>query len=250
MSNPSRRDARFPYRLNVVIKGSGAEQKAVTLDVSYRGLFVCTDAPPVLRQLISVQAVLPPKEERFASHGMTVFNRGLNDPSGLPPGVGIQFYAQTRDQSRLWDDFINRLRNGEISPHPIEVRKESIAAKAAAPIRRAHPRVQAVLAVRPRNLDELMLFYSRDISQGGMFLTTEKQVPEGSVLRLDVHHPDSDEVFPLEAVVKRLSNSPPGLGVQFTNLEEDERERFSDFISGIMAIDEVELVDEGDPRLA
>jgi Tfp pilus assembly protein PilZ len=242
--NPQRREARYPARIPVIIRSGSNRIEAVTGDVSYRGLFVCTDSPPVLRQLITVEAVLPTGDQKFVSHGMSVFVRTPKESELGPPGVGVQFYAQGTTARRQWEEFINYVRAGG-----------EVGIPAAEPeMRRNDQRYEAVLAVRPRNLEELEVLYTRDVSRGGMFLSTELELEIGNELRLDVYHPTSKESFPLISVVRHRSADPPlGVGVQFSEMTEQRREQFLEFVrDGIPALndDEIEVIVEDDPQLA
>lgn len=243
-----RREARYSAHVPITIKSGGHVQTVVTDNVSYRGLFACTDTPPVLRQLIVIEAKLPPDGQVFTSHGMSVFVRDADSADGHPPGVGIQFYAQGSTDRRTWETFINHVKAGilEDTASPPDSPPQ--------PIRRQHPRYPASLAVRPRSTDELEVLYSRDVSKGGMFLTTDQMIPEGNELRLDVHHPTSRSVFPLQAVVRRVNESTPrGIGVEFVGMTEERRDEFLQFIrDGVptLASDDLELVADDDPKLA
>jgi Tfp pilus assembly protein PilZ len=237
-----RRDTRYRVQIPLVLRCGGRTQKLVTEDVSFRGLFARTDTPPVLRQLIRIEAELPPAGVPFASHGMSVYVIEPANAEGRVPGVGIQFYAMGPERTK-WEAFINHVRtSAEIVP-PAE--------DAVAPVRRIFPRYEVVLPVRPKNLEELYVFYSRDVSKGGMFLETEVEVDVGRELRLDVEHPDTKGVFGLEAVVRRQGRQPAhGIGVEFVNMDDGRRREFYEFVhSAIPELREVELVDEGDPRL-
>ena len=246
-----RREPRYPARLPLILKLGSTRHEVITDDVSYRGLFVCTDTPPALRQLISLEATLPPTDTAFQSHGMICFVRGVDNPKGEPPGVGIQFYAQGGADKKAWERFIEHVKAGNVVGRP---RTENDAAKPA-PVRRRHPRYSLRLAVRPRTLKDLEILYTRDISRGGMFLVTGDKLPaEGSPLALEVHHPKSAHVFPLDAVVRRVNKEAPvGIGVEFVEMNDARREEFLLFIRDeieLLKFDDIELIDDGDPALA
>jgi hypothetical protein len=85
--------------------------------------------------------------------------------------------------------------------------------------------------------------YSRDVSAGGMFLATPRDIAIGAELRLDVRHPHGDAVFALSAVVRRRSQQPPGIGVEFTRIDETRRRAFFDFIHAPVQPTELEDTD-------
>lgn len=267
MSNPSskqRREPRYPAQLPITLKSGSRVHHAYTSNVSYRGLFACTDSPPVLRQLITIEAVLPPNDTPFSTHAMSVFVRSLADEDGEPPGVGIQFYAQGGSDRRNWEAFIDYVKSGnQVGTAPgdqaaAQGSQATAAPKAARPepppVRRHYPRYAARLTVRPRSLRDLEVLYSRDVSKGGMFLATRQQIPSGTELQLEVYHPETSESFALSAIVRRVSmQHPEGVGVEFTDLDDARRDEFLQFIRDgipVVGLDDVDLIDENDPGLA
>jgi uncharacterized protein (TIGR02266 family) len=303
---PQRRDKRFRTQLPVRTRIGGRRLALFTDDVSYRGMFLCTETPPPVRQLIRIETILPPNNVPFATHGMVVYVIGKDDPSGRVPGVGVQFYGMG-DERRLWESFIQFIQRGtdpmpDRRSGPISTQIDTIDAHDTqemltqptgsgllAPDRRAIPptpptlprateppplarraptspgalpirvalgsgahenrrfhRFPIVLEVRPRNVDELLRMYSRDVSVGGMFLPTTRDIALGTELRLDVRHPHSESVFPMSAVVRRCSEQPAGVGVEFIGLDDRRRRQFFDFIHAPLPIaeaDDVELLE-------
>jgi hypothetical protein len=113
--------------------------------------------------------------------------------------------------------------------------------------RRFH-RFPIVLEVWPRNVDELLRMYSRDVSVGGMFLPTTRDIPVASELRLEIRHPHADSVFPLTAVVRRHSVQPRGIGIEFVGLDDRRRRQFFEFIHAPLPTSDAEDIEfvEGD----
>ncbi|HWM85109.1 MAG TPA: PilZ domain-containing protein [Kofleriaceae bacterium] len=279
---PQRRDKRYRTQLPVRTRIGGRLHALLTDDVSYRGLFLCTEKPPPVRQLIRIETILPPNNVPFATHGMVVYVIGMDDPNGRPPGCGVQFYGMG-DERRLWEAFIQfTLRRADPVPDrrtgPIEtidtvgfptptltppayspavvspvvrptappngarasVPPPASSTGSALPFRvaigsgahenRRFHRFPIVLEVWPRNLDELIRMYSRDVSVGGMFLPTTREIPLSSELRLEIRHPHADSVFPMTAIVRRCSAQPPGIGIEFVGLDDRKRRQFFEFI--------------------
>ncbi len=295
---PQRRDKRYRTQLPVRTRINGRRLSLFTDDVSFRGMFLCTEAPPPVRQLIRIETILPPNNVPFATHGMVVYVIGKDDASGRSPGVGVQFYGMG-DERRAWEAFIQFIqrrsdpvpdrRSGEqgavavgtqtvTPPHKslpltpsVRIAPPASSPRATepppAPVVAAHPpipfrvalgsgahenrrfhRFPIVLEVWPRNLDELMRMYSRDVSVGGMFLPTARDIPLSSELRLEIRHPHAESVFPLTAVVRRRSEQPLGIGVEFVGLDDRRRRQFFEFIHAPLPAaeaDDLELF-EGD----
>lgn len=225
----------------VTLKVGGKTHEVYTGDVSFRGLFICTDAPPTLRQLISLELTLPPDNQRFTSHAMSVFVLEPGQELDHMPGVGVQFYAQGDAQRRQWERFVTQIKDT-----PPRLPEGAID-----PVKRRHPRIAARFEVHPRDVDELATIYSRDVSSGGMFLETDVRLQHGKTLSLTIYHPESHRGFTLESIVRRTSAGPPkGVGVEFTGMDDTRRQRFQRFVDdGVAALDEFEILDsldEGD----
>jgi Tfp pilus assembly protein PilZ len=183
----------------------------------------------------------------FSSHGMAVFLVEPNDAKGRAPGAGIQFYAIHDSQRRKWEHFIRSI----VDDAPVVTHaREDIAP--VEPIRRKHQRVDMVLEVSPGKATDLLTMYTRDVSSGGMFLVTKKLHEIGTQLRLDIKHPETNEVFPLVCSVRRHQQEPMGIGVEFDGMDPERRKQFYEFVqAGVPLIEEgdLELVDFDDPLL-
>jgi Tfp pilus assembly protein PilZ len=223
-----RRDARFPAQLPVVLQAGKATQKVVTWEVSYRGMFLVTDKPPGERMLVKVDIELP-DGLRLVAPAMVVWARPKDESNARPAGVGLQFYGIGRDESAIWQRFVNELkeeaRRRPFQPLPLPTPDPEHG-------RRRHGRHVATFKIRPRSLARLHEMYTRDISRGGMFIVTDQLIPVGESIKVDVVHPDTHETFVLVCVVRRAMRDPgrTGLGVEFVDLDEDRRVLFQGFI--------------------
>jgi len=247
VSQPSspqrRRDKRYPARLAIRTRVAGRLKDLVSADVSFRGLFVATPEPFPLRQLIRIETVLPPSAVSFATHGMVVRVVAPGDPSEHGPGFGVQFYGMG-DERRLWEAYVQYVQKNALAlPDRRDSRPPPVAEQPVAepPVARTangsgvqdsrrFQRFPVVLEVRPRDLEDLYRMFTRDVSVGGMFLSTSRQLDVGSEVRLDVRHPHNSSIFHLSAIVRRKSSQPDGIGVEFTGLDEARRRDFFEFI--------------------
>ena len=240
MSRERRREPRYPYRLPITLHGGGLPQETITEDISYRGMFAITDQPPALRQLIQVKATLPGGGGEFHTHAMSVFVLERGNPLGRTPGCGLQLYALGGESKASWSRFIDEVREKLAPPRPATQPREFV-------------RYRVRLAVKPRDVSELHTLYTRDISQGGMFLLTDRGLEADSELKVDVVHPVTEEVFSLECIVRRVaSGASRGIGVEFHRLDAAGRAAFLEFVHSTVPeveLDELEMVVEGDPKL-
>ena len=80
-----------------------------------------------------------------------------------------------------------------------------------------------------------------NLSAGGLFLRTERQLPCGTALRIELVKPGSRKpiqlsglvagvITPEEAAITRFM---PGMGVQFTDIEPDEADRLEELLTSI-----------------
>jgi PilZ domain len=118
-------------------------------------------------------------------------------------------------------------------------------------VRRQHPRYAAALQVHVQTVNDLHVLYTRNISKGGLFVSTTLDLPAATTLKVSVIHPKTGVQFPLEAVVRWRAGAPdPGLGLWFMRLTERQRDEFFEFISAEIPVEEVVYVADGDPGLS
>ncbi len=237
-SQSERREARYAFQLKVTLRSGAETFQLNTSDVSYRGIFLCTESPPNLRELIAIEATLPPDNTPFHSHGMCVFSLTENASSAAnTSGTGIQFYAQSENDRGIWERFILHVRES-FSEKDLEFPSSA---------RRRHPRLDVKFEVKPANISELETLYSRNLSTGGLFLETDLDLDVGQALELSILHPLNTKSFTINSTVRRRSLNPIGLGVEFSLLAEGERDRFQEFIvEGIGAIAEIREKNQDD----
>jgi hypothetical protein len=238
-----RRDQRFPARIIARIKRRNELVELLTNDVSFRGVFIRTDAPPSLRQLVRVELVLPDKVV-VAGHAMVVHvserEAGAAKGEGVIPGIGLQFWGPI-EHGREWEQFIHGLKRREKAGTP--------AAKATDKIRRASERFKLAMEVI---LDGKMTM-TRDISENGMAIRTEVPMPIGTRADLQIRH--EGRTLKLDVVVRRTIDEPDfrGLGVEIMGMTPQIRSELVDFIRSSTPRDEEDedlvLVPPGDPKL-
>jgi hypothetical protein len=257
-----RRDRRYPFRLALVLSRNGQELAAQTEDVSFTGIFFRTDTPIAERQLVKLRLSLRPGEEPLAVMGMVA--RNVQAREGHPPGIAIQFYALGTADRKRWIQFVREVVATAIPAPAIAAAATSAPAPGPPlavrppplphppePVRRKYPRHAVALQVLLHSVDDLRIFYTRNISRGGLFVATTLEVPEGTSMRVSIIHPKSQERFTLQAVVRRRGDAgDPGLGLEFAALDEARREEFQEFIASELPVEEAVYIAEGDRLLA
>jgi uncharacterized protein (TIGR02266 family) len=97
-------------------------------------------------------------------------------------------------------------------------------------------RVKATFRVRYRSMDDLVIAFSTNLSRGGLFLATKKQLPQGSILRLNIELPDggAEITVPCEVAYVRSADDAQGrsagMGIKFIDPDEVARRRLEWFI--------------------
>ena len=246
-----RRDRRYRYQMPAVLVRGTREATLLTGDVGFRGLFLRTDDPPPLRQLLQVKLKLPPGDDVLTVHAMAVFVVPAG-ALGRAPGVGLQLYALNGEARQQWERFVRWV--AKTYPESLEAPVKPVATALDA-VNRQFPRVHRALSVRVQSVKDLQAVVTEDVSRGGMFLRTALDVPIGSELRLLITHPLTGQTFAVDTVVRRRVAHPPeraGVGVELFGLDEKRREEFA----ALAGLDEesneegVVYVAKDDPLLA
>ena len=246
-ADDKRREVRYKARLPVKVIRTREIQSLLTEDVSFRGVFLRMDAPPSLRQLVRLEIVLP-EGATLHVHAMVVYR--VAPGKDQAPGAGMQFYGLEGRERAQWDAFVKRVRDETpiSAPYPV------VLAPPDSPdaVRRKHERYAVRFEVRVSTVDELVSLYTRDISRGGMALDTDLDLELGTEVGLDLVHPQTTEMFELDAIVRRRIRLPGarGLAVEFTEMSEERRESLAAFIGPLLPKEEIVTVNEGDPHLA
>jgi hypothetical protein len=95
--------------------------------------------------------------------------------------------------------------------------------------RRHHDRSRLIVDVFFDGADATGIASTKDISAGGLYMTTQKELPEGSLLTLRLPFPGGDVVVNAEVV---YSNPGRGVGVRFHGVGEADRESIERALSG------------------
>ncbi len=242
MAGSSRRDVRFRVRFPAQLRHGRKVWSLFTEDVSFRGVFVRTDTPPPLRALVELRLLIPPGHVAFTTHGMAVHVVVPDNGMGRTPGVGVELYGLDREAREEWEEFVRQV---SVSCPPSEDQAPLVsAAPPKEPIRRRSKRHTAVLRVQVETMRDLYELYTGDVSNGGMFIATEVELAPRTQVVVHVPHPESDEVFLLDAVVRHRQNTPglSGVGVEFAPMDRARRHQFLDFVRGGIHVDEDEDV--------
>lgn len=115
------------------------------------------------------------------------------------------------------------------------------------PSRRLDERIGTALVVtfRVQGRAEFIERYAPNVSKGGIFVVTREMHPVGSALAFNIRSADGSSIFSGEGVVRWIQahdlqrKRPPGVGIQFTNLNDDNRTFLEKILASQMAGTEV-----------
>jgi hypothetical protein len=227
---------RYAARIVAKLTRRNEVIELLTNDVSFRGAFLRSDAPPLLRQLLRVSFALP-SGKKISAHAMVVRIIAVGNSEGAVPGFGLQFWGAL-DDAKSWEQFVYDLK--------VKERAGAASARITDKVRRSSERFRLAIAVA---LDGKKAV-TRDVSLTGIAVRTALPMPIGTQARLSLSAP-SAETIALDVVVRRKIEEPDfkGLGLEFVDVSPEARATLLEFVKAHAPGDDAELVDPDDPRL-
>lgn len=229
-----RRENRYPARITARVVRRGDHVELMTNDVSFRGAFLRTDAPPQLRQLVKVSLSLP-GGEMVSGHAMVV--HVVPPGSDSVPGVGVQFWGPIQE-SKAWEKYVYDLK--------IRERAGISSSRATDKVRRSSERfkLQLEVIVDGRRLS------TRDVSETGMAIRSDSAMPVGTRAHLQVHSNGYPSIA-VDVIVRRRIEEPAfkGLGVEFVDLDVETKGALMSLLQPISSDVDAIFVDGDDPGL-
>jgi Tfp pilus assembly protein PilZ len=213
------------YKAQIAAKFLSRSQTVAFLTdhVSALGVFVRTDSPPPVMELVRIEFSLPPSNAKIVMNGM-VSQLVSSDTKNTAPGAEIAFFAKGGESGRLWDEFVQYVRekHPEAASSPV---KFAVARDATDQIRRAHPRIVPSIPIAIGSARGASPLSVGDISDGGMFIRTNEAFAVGSDLRVTLQDPRTLAPIPLDCIVRRRATGPnAGIGVEFRNMSAAQRD--------------------------
>jgi len=103
--------------------------------------------------------------------------------------------------------------------------------------RRRSARADLIVRVDYATIDEIFSEFTRDINEGGLFIETEKPKSIGTEVTLRFNLPGGNDGIETIGRVVRISSgdelSPPGMGIEFDDLTDEDRTRINDLIRSL-----------------
>ena len=105
--------------------------------------------------------------------------------------------------------------------------------------RRNSQRAEFIVQVDYKSVDEFFSEFARNINEGGLFVETESPPEHGSSVDLQFRLPGSEEPVRAQGTVVRVTNGdggdPPGMGIEFGELDVLTRDRIDDLVRKLRA---------------
>lgn len=93
--------------------------------------------------------------------------------------------------------------------------------------RRRWERIEMVVRVDYKTVDELFSDFARNINEGGVFVETDTPCELGSTVAMQFQVPGSEDPIQVMGRVARIADGdhrePPGMGIEFEDLDEQSR---------------------------
>jgi type IV pilus assembly protein PilZ len=103
--------------------------------------------------------------------------------------------------------------------------------------RRVSPRAPVTVRVDYSTVDAMFSEFTRNINEGGLFIESESLLPLDEQVQLQFQLPGVDDPFKVSGRVAWIREAgidgPPGMGVEFENLDADARLRIDEIVQAL-----------------
>jgi len=221
-----RKDVRVKARLKVRFKNPRAFISEYAHNISKGGLFIKTQKPCALRDMVEVVLLLPGSDLEISCLGEVAHLVSPGEASNdNPAGMGLQLRDLTEESRQKIEQFIE----AEIKASG-DVGLEG---------RRQHIRYEARIRVRFGSKEALLEEFIHNISHGGIFIQTDRPKPLQDRMLIILTHPDTQEEMILHGEVVRLvgpgeaeaTGQKVGMGIRFLEVDEYTRKQLDNFIN-------------------
>lgn len=231
MTVQKRREARYPARVPVILVRGAEASEVYTEDVSFRGLFLRTYAPPAPREVVQVRLTLP-----IAGASTDVLLQATavhvvrpDNPHSRAPGVGLELCTEDGHQRARWERFVRDVRRvaqdrstpvvmedlialQRADASDLEAEPEADEASAERPPRSTFP-IGARYRLRVRTVEQLRRLHTENVARGGLFLSTPDEIALGTRVQVTIMHPLDGSAFPFHGVVRGHEYREDGRGL-------------------------------------
>ncbi len=219
-----RRDERFNFVTPALLIRGKRRTQLHSADVSFSGLFLKTDNPPPLRELVRIKLVLPSDRQDVELMGMAVHRVEPGGPRLA--GIGILLYGLDPAARSRWETFVQEVRFGKHGDGPTQ---DVSWPEAVAPVVTNY---RPELKVKLPHQEALRTIRDRDLVRKRTFVRTELYLESKSPVVVLFVHPESSRVFSVKGTVLQQIRRPGlvGLGLELEGVDDKLRAAFDDFM--------------------
>jgi len=103
--------------------------------------------------------------------------------------------------------------------------------------RRQSQRAPVTLRVRYATIDAMFSEFTRNINEGGLFIETETPLALDEQVQMQFRLPGVEDPFKVSGRIAWVSepggDEPPGMGVEFENLDRDARRKIDEIVQSL-----------------
>ena len=230
MELEQRRETRVSLRVSARLLSPHEEPiPLLTEDVSLSGLFVRTDNPPAVGDVVDVEVSFGVSAETTLTvRGAVAHVIRPVEGSDRAPGAGVRLLETADSTMHAWQDMVREAEQGR-SRSSVPPGRSSTHPD---PVRRKFRRYGATLRATLRDGAELMTSRTADVSFGGLFVATEEEYVAGARVNVSLCDPETSESFTADFVVRRRVNvsEPRGIGLELDAASEEQCAEFEEFV--------------------
>ena len=210
--------------------------------MSFHGLFLRTEDPHPLRELVKLRLHLPSDDREIELLAMAVHR--IAPGSTRRAGIGVFLYGLDPMTKARWDAFVQQVRIGKHGSGPTQEIDLPVAID-------KRPRTyQTELKVRLPNVEGLIKFRDESWAKRDTTLRTELFLEPNTRVVVLLVHPDTGREFRVLGTVTQAmrTSTPKRLALRLDTPTEQQLEDFEDFLSDdihvtVDVVFEDELVD-------
>lgn len=240
-------EKRYRCAVPVTLRRRGTDQPLLTSEVSFRDAFVRTDDPPPQNSLVRLVFTLPPDDAKVALSAHVIKVIGGAAVHDHYPGFVAKFVGMDGPVKVRWEALIQALRREYADSADTTV---VFAAVDYVDIFQKKAPAAGDLWLKPPTVDELDRIM-KDIHAGTVFVPWTSPVTPGANITIQLVHPLTQAIFPLDGVVKRPGTAPhrpgeEGVSVGLSPLSDQARVELQEMADSVVIVEEydVELFDD------
>jgi len=244
----SSQDRRYHCALPVTLRRRGEDLHLLTSSVTFTDAFIRTTAPPPINSLVRLSFAMPPDERRLAlsAHvtGIVAADSGVDHY----PGFAARFVGLDGPPRELWESLVWKLRreHQEAGTSTVVFARPSYVAR----FQLGAP-VAEDLCLVPDTVEDLARVVHEDVPSGNLFVPTATSMMLGANVRVNVVHPITKDVVPLDGVVRRRGTGDrPGVLVGLAKVSRELGVALQELLESVLVLEDYDIELFDDPSVS